>query len=137
MDWNTLLDASVPIALFTFATGRGAAAEAWPAGAGIRSAGIDTALLVSGSGAWLIDLGTEVRTPVGHSVDLESRSFLAQVPRSLLAPAGTWTVRLAAGLANSAGDGFADVGADHGALPDQTQRLQHRVPHQLTRSRRT
>ncbi len=34
VDWNTLLDASVPIALFTFATGRGAAAEAWPAGAG-------------------------------------------------------------------------------------------------------
>ncbi len=120
VDWNTLLDASVPIALFTFATGRGAATEAWPAGAGIRSAGIDTALLVSGSGAWLIDLDTKARTPVGHSVDLDSRSFLAHVPRSVLAPAGTWTLRLAAGLANSAGDGFADVGAEHGALPDQT-----------------
>ncbi len=119
VDWNTLVDASVPIALFTFATGRGATSASWPAGAGVRSAGIDTALLVSGAGAQLIDLTTHATTPLEHSVDLASRSFLARVPRSLVEPTGTWTVRLAAGLANAAGDGFADVPAAHGALPGQ------------------
>ncbi|MGO8849440.1 alpha/beta hydrolase-fold protein [Mycobacterium sp.] len=124
VDWNTLLDPSVPIALFTFDTdpgraGSGLGSEQWPAGAGIRSAGIDMALLLSGSGAALIDLTTQASTPVQHSVDMQSRSFLAQVPRSLLEPAGSWTVRLAAGLANVAGDGFADVPAERGALPGQ------------------
>jgi hypothetical protein len=120
VDWNTLVDASVPIALFTFDTGRPAAAsEVWPAGAGVRSARIDTALLVSGSGAWLIDLTTQARTQVGHRVDLQSRSFLAWVPRSELAATGIWTVRLAAGLANPAGDGFADVPIEHGAALGQ------------------
>src|SRR3984893_11573567 len=92
VDWNTLLDASVPIALFTFDTdpARTAAAD-WPAGAGVR---------------W-------------DGVDMQSRSFLAQVPRSLVEPTGSWTVRLAAGLANAAGDGFADVPAGRGALPGQ------------------
>ncbi|OBH23694.1 peptidase [Mycobacterium sp. E1715] len=120
IDWNTLLDASVPIALFTFDTGPARSApEQWPAGAGVRSPGIDMALLVSGSGAALIDLTTRSTTPVQHSVDMGSRSFIAQVPRAVLEPAGSWTVRLAAGLANAAGDGFADVPAEHGALPGQ------------------
>jgi pimeloyl-ACP methyl ester carboxylesterase len=119
IDWNTLLDAAVPIALFTFDTDRDWAGDVWPAGAGVRSEGIDMALLVSGSSAVLIDLTTQVTTPVEHSVDLESRSFLARVPRSLVEPAGTWTVRLAAGLANPAGDGFADVPPERGALPGQ------------------
>ncbi|MDT5351449.1 MAG: hypothetical protein QOH91_4736 [Mycobacterium sp.] len=120
IDWNTLLDASVPVALFTFDTDRAAAkSEEWPFGAGVRSAGIDMALLVSGRGARLIDLTTQVTTPIEHSVDLPARSFLAQVPRSLIEPTGSWTVRLAAGLANVAGDGFAAVPAGHGALPGQ------------------
>ncbi|OBH83590.1 peptidase [Mycobacterium scrofulaceum] len=120
IDWNTLVDASVPIALFTFDTGPARSApEQWPAGAGVRSPGIDMALLVSGGGATLIDLSTRSTTPVQHTVDMESRSFLAQVPRTLLEPAGSWTVRLAAGLANAAGDGFADVPAERGALPGQ------------------
>jgi pimeloyl-ACP methyl ester carboxylesterase len=120
VDWNTLLDASVPIALFTFDTGveRAGVAE-WPAGAGVRSEGIDRALLISGAGARLIDLTTQAVTPVEHSVDLGSRSFVAQVPRSAVEPAGSWTVRLAAGLANAAGDGFADVPSLRGALPGQ------------------
>jgi pimeloyl-ACP methyl ester carboxylesterase len=62
---------------------------------------------------------TGATTPVEHSVDMASRSFLAQVPRAVLEPAGSWTVRLAAGLANAAGDGFADVPAARGALPGQ------------------
>jgi pimeloyl-ACP methyl ester carboxylesterase len=120
IDWNTLVDASVPIALFTFDTDPArTAGDQWPAGAGVRSPGIDTALLVSGSGAVLIDLTTQVRTPVEHSVDKKSRSFVAQVPRSVLEPTGSWTVRLAAGLANAAGDGFADVPTERGARPGQ------------------
>ena len=98
VDWNTLLDPSVPIALFTFDTDRGqAATDQWPAGAGVRSAGIDLALLVSAAGARLIDLTTQASTPVEHTVDMASRSFLARIPRSLVEPAGTWTVRLAQG----------------------------------------
>lgn len=120
VDWNTLLDASVPIALFTLDTDPARTApDQWPAGAGVRSAGIDMALLVSASGAALIDLTTQSRTPVPHSVDMGSRTFLAQVPRTLLEPRGTCKVRLAAGLSNAAGDGFADVPAEHGALPGQ------------------
>ncbi|MBV9319216.1 MAG: prolyl oligopeptidase family serine peptidase [Mycobacterium sp.] len=120
VDWNTMLDRSVPIALFTLDTDRAvASSDVWPAGAGIRSAGIDMALLISGAGAQIIDLTTHVTTQVQHSVDMQSRSFLARIPRSVLEPAGTWTIRLAAGLANVAGDGFADVDAEHGALPGQ------------------
>ena len=37
----------------------------------------------------------------------------------MVEPTGTWTVRLAAGLANDEGDGFADVPAIRGALPGQ------------------
>lgn len=120
IDWNTLVDASVPIALFAFDTdsARTAAAD-WPAGAGVRSEGIDLALLVSGQRATLIDLTTGATTPVEHGVDAPSRSFMAQVPRSVVEPTGTWTVRLAAGLANADGDGFADVPAERGALPGQ------------------
>lgn len=120
VDWNTLVDAAVPIALFTFDTDPArTAAEEWPAGAGVRSKGIDMALLISGRAAAVIDLTTRVATPVKHSVDMASRSFMAQVPRALVEPTGSWTVRLAAGLANAAGDGFADVPAQRGALPGQ------------------
>ena len=120
VDWNTLLDPSVPIALFTFDTDRATTTtDEWPAGAGVRSAGIDLALLVSASGARLIDLTTHASTPVEHTVDMSARAFLARVPRSLVEPVGTWTVRLAAGLANDQGDGFADVPLGRGAKPGQ------------------
>jgi pimeloyl-ACP methyl ester carboxylesterase len=120
VDWNTLLDPSVPIALFTLDTDRGQApTDQWPALAGIRSAGIDRALLISAAGARLIDLTTQASTPVEHIVDMESRSFLAQIPRTLVEPSGTWTIWLAAGLANDAGDGFDDVPGIRGALPGQ------------------
>jgi pimeloyl-ACP methyl ester carboxylesterase len=120
VDWNTLLDPSVPIALFTFDTDRTTTTtDDWPAGAGVHSTGIDLALLVSASGARLIDLTTHASTPVEHTVDMASRSFLARVPHALAEPAGTWTVRLAAGLANDEGDGFADVPLTRGAKPGQ------------------
>ncbi|WP_407685972.1 peptidase [Mycobacterium sp. HUMS_1102779] len=120
IDWNTLQDPSVPIGLFAFDTGAAPGGDGhWPAGAGVRSPGVDSALLVSGAGAWLIDLATGASTAVGHSVDREARSFLAQVPRALAEPAGTWTVRLVAGLADPTGDGFADVPAERGAQSGQ------------------
>ncbi|MCT7658351.1 alpha/beta hydrolase-fold protein [Mycobacterium deserti] len=120
VDWNTLQDPSIPIALFVFDTDRGQApTTTWPAGAGVTSAGIDTALLISAKGAGLIDLVTNSTTPVEHFVDMKSRSFLAKVPRTLIEPDGTWTVRLAAGLANDDGDGFDDVPVTRGARPGQ------------------
>jgi pimeloyl-ACP methyl ester carboxylesterase len=120
IDWNTLLDAAVPIALFTFDTdSERAGSEEWPAGTGVHSEGIDMALLISAAGARLIDLTTHVWTPVEHTVDMQSHSFVAQIPRSKIEPVESWTVRLAAGLANAAGDGFADVPAERGALPGQ------------------
>ncbi|KUI22713.1 peptidase [Mycobacterium sp. GA-1285] len=120
VDWNTLLDPSIPIALLTFDTDRSAApTNKWPANAGATSAGIDTALLVSAEGARLIDLTTQASTPVEHAVDMQSRSFIAKVPRALVKPEGTWTIRLAAGLANAAGDRFADVPVSRGARPGQ------------------
>jgi len=120
VDWNTLIDRTVPIALFTMDTSSAqSVGNDWPAGAGIRSPGIDLALLVSGSGAWLIDVATADRQPLQRFVDMDARSFIVQVPRSIVDPKGIWTVRLAAGLANEDGDGFAELGADQGALPGQ------------------
>ncbi|WP_432206478.1 alpha/beta hydrolase-fold protein [Mycobacterium malmoense] len=120
IDWNTLIDPSVPLGLFAFDTGReGAACTQWPAGAGLRSTGIDSALLLSGAGAKLMDLSTQTAIPVPHTVDMQSRSFLARIPRALVEPTGTWTVRMVAGLANGSGDGFADVPREHGAQSGQ------------------
>ncbi|MBW3665864.1 MAG: peptidase [Actinobacteria bacterium] len=88
----------------------------------MSSAGIDRALLVSGAGAWLLDLGTGDRTPVGdlggtHDVDLAARSFVVSVPRDALPVAGTWTLRVGAGLADEDGDEFLQLTPEHGALP--------------------
>ncbi|HSP39701.1 MAG TPA: alpha/beta hydrolase-fold protein [Frankiaceae bacterium] len=120
VDWNTLVEANVPIALFTMDTDRNQPGVTdWPAGADVRSPGIDLALLISGQGAWLIDLETNRWDRVERFVDLASRSFLARLPRALVEPTGTWTVRLAAGVANEKGDGFSDVHLTHGAVPGQ------------------
>ncbi|ULE34064.1 alpha/beta hydrolase-fold protein [Mycobacterium sp. IDR2000157661] len=120
VDWNTLLDPSIPVACFTFDTHRGRApTNDWPANAGVTSAGIDSALLISAQGAWLRDLATNASVLVEYEVDMRSRSFLARIPRERAQPTGTWTVRLAAGLANDAGDGFADVPLSRGARPGQ------------------
>lgn len=110
VDWNTLADPRVPIAEWTFDRDDRASTgtAAWPAGAGVTSPGIDTALLVSSRGARLVRATDGVVTahlPV--TVDRAAHSFVVAVPSSLLRPAGTWRVRLAAGLADAAGTGFA------------------------------
>ncbi|HVU74624.1 MAG TPA: hypothetical protein VHE83_16800, partial [Mycobacteriales bacterium] len=123
VDWGTLVDKTVPIAEWTFDTDGNAAtgASTWPAGAGVRSPGIDEALVVSGTGAWLIDPTTGTRTDVtAHggslTVDMTSRSFIVKVPRTLMPVSGTWKVRLAAGLAQG-GDTFGTPVIEQDGLP--------------------
>jgi hypothetical protein len=119
VDWTTLADARVPVAEWTFdrddnmATG----VAAWAGSAGVTSPGIDTALIVSSRGARLIDLTTHAVKALPVTVDTTSGSFVVRVPGAVLKPSGSWRTRLAAGLANAAGDGFAPA---TGALPGQT-----------------
>ena len=121
VDWTTLADPAVPLAVWgldvdgSTATGT----DAWPAGAGVRSAGLDRALVVSSRGAWLVDPATDERVDVssGLTVDPASRSFVVRVPRSVLPVGGTWRVRLVTGLADEAGQAMAPA---TGALPGQT-----------------
>lgn len=76
VDWTTLADASVPLAVWTFdrdgdtATGT----SAWPVGAELTSPGVDTALVVGGSGARLLSLPDEtVVAEPQVTVDLEAQ----------------------------------------------------------------
>ena len=123
VDWTTLADADVPIAVWTIdrdgdaSTGVGA----WPADAGVTSPGIDTGLVVSSRGAWLVDLvdgGRRHVAALGGSVtvDREAQSFVARLPRRALDPTGRWTVRVAAGLADESGESLA-VPSTAGGLP--------------------
>ena len=120
VDWNTLADPNVPIAEFGLSTGKGSVTTVWPAGAGVTSSGLDTAIVISAKGAWLIEPATGHRTALpAPVVDTAARSFLVQIPGSLLAPTGTWAVRLVAGVADAGGSSFRPVGPDQGALPNQ------------------
>jgi pimeloyl-ACP methyl ester carboxylesterase len=125
VDWNTLVEPTVPIAAFALdVDSQTPGAAEWPAGAGIRSPGVDHVLLVSGTGAWLIDALTGARQSVvdaggEHQVDMPARSFVVRLPRAVLDPVGRWRVRLAAGRADREGQAFAPVGIADGALPGQ------------------
>ena len=110
VDWNTLADPTVPIAEWTFDTDGNAAtgASAWPAGAGVSSPGIERALVVSSRGAELLDAATgAVLAHLPTTVDTNARSFVVAVPRSVLPVAGSWKVRLGAGVADGTGTSFA------------------------------
>lgn len=122
VDWNTLVDRSVPIAEWTLDTDDDPAtgAATWPAGAGVVSPGIDRALVVSAKGARLLDAASgRVLAALHTTVDTAARSFVVRVPRSLLPVTGTSKVRLAAGLADATGTSFAPVSPQDGALPGQ------------------
>jgi pimeloyl-ACP methyl ester carboxylesterase len=114
VDWTTLADPRLPLAIWTFdrdADSTTGVAD-WPAVAGVRSPGIDSALVVSDRGAWLHDLATDRSwnvTDVGGSltVDREARSFVVRLPRSAVPVEGRWTVRVAAGLADDTGRSLA------------------------------
>ena len=125
VDWNTLASANVPIAEWTFSTESPtpAAGSAWPANAGVSSAGIQYALIVSAQHAELLEAasglpvaGAELHT----EVNMQSRSFIVRIPTSVLPVSGSWQVRLAAGLANPEGTEFATVPAEDGGIPGGT-----------------
>ncbi len=114
VDWVTLADPNIPIAEWTFDTDDNPAtgAATWPAAAGVRSPGIEKALVVSSRGAWLVDPTTGTRTDVVANggrltIDPRSKSFVVAIPNSLLPVSGNWRVRLGAGLADSTGQSFA------------------------------
>ncbi|MCP2635614.1 alpha/beta hydrolase-fold protein [Microbacterium sp. HD4P20] len=114
VDWNTLVDADVPIAAWTFDTDADATTGVaeWPAQAGAHSPGIDSALVVSSRGAWLTDAETGDRISVASvggtlSVDAAARSFVVAVPHDALPVDGNWRVRLAGGVADAEGTAFA------------------------------
>lgn len=114
VDWNTLSNPDVPLAVWTFDTDRDASTGTapWPADAGVTSPGIDTALVVSSRGAWLHDLAAGTSVDVAErggrlTVDRDTRSFVVKVPRSLLPARGQWRVRLGTGLASEDGRGLA------------------------------
>jgi predicted esterase len=125
VDWNTLVDPTVPIAAWALELRPGSAEITdWGAGTGIRSVGVDRLLLVSGTGAWLVDPVSGDRQPLtsfggAHHVDTNARSFVVRLPRAALEPAGIWKLRLVTGLATSSGDAFAGVDEDQHALPGQ------------------
>jgi hypothetical protein len=125
VDWNTLADADVPIAEWTFATGSTtpASGEEWPANAKLRSAGIQYALVVTAQHAQLLEAATGKPVPGAElhtEVDMQAHSFIVRVPTSVLPVSGSWQVRLAAGLANAEGTEFATVPPQDGGLPDAT-----------------
>jgi pimeloyl-ACP methyl ester carboxylesterase len=131
VDWVTLADPNIPIAEWTFDTDNNPAtgASQWPAQAGVHSAGIDQALVVSSRGAWLINPVTGVRTDVlanggSLTVDRTAKSFIVAVPRALMPVNGTWRVRLGAGLADPGGQNFAEppVGSS-GSTSSTAERL--------------
>ncbi len=127
VDWNTLADPTVPLAVWGLDTDSSTrtGTDTWPAGAGVTSAGLDQALIVSSKGAWLQDLTTKRTrrvTSFGGSltVDRSARSFVVKVPRTLLPVDGRWRVRLVAGLAGARGRALAPAsisGARAGAYP--------------------
>ena len=125
VDWDTLANPDVPIAEWTFSTGGSAPAtgEAWPANAGLKSAGIQYALVVSAQHAQLLEAatGTPVKGAELHTeVNAAAHSFVVRIPTSVLPVSGSWQVRLAAGLANAAGTEFETVAPQDGGLPGAT-----------------
>ena len=125
VDWNTLANADVPIAEWTFSTGSASptSGEEWPANAKVRSPGMQYALVVSAQRAQLLDMATgePVAGAALHTeVNMEAHSFIVRIPTSVLPVSGSWQVRLAAGLANDGGTEFATVPPQDGGIPGGT-----------------
>lgn len=118
VDWQTLIDASVPVAAFAIDYQPGGSAE-WPGIANLRSDGVDALVFVSADGA-LIDRkdgnGPQPLAPV--AVDMASRSFVAVLPADTLPTAEPWTLYLASGINNGEG-GFLNDPAGFRSLPHQ------------------
>ncbi len=127
VDWNTLADPSVPLAVWGLDTDSSTktGTSTWPGGAGVTSPGLDAALIVSSKGAWVQDLATKRTRNVERfggrlTVDREARSFVVKVPQRILPVRGTWRVRLVAGLSGARGRAFKPAsisGVRAGAYP--------------------
>jgi hypothetical protein len=132
IDWTTLANPAIPVAEFAIDSTPGAGAATWPGLSGLKSNGIDQALVVSAQGAWLLD-SAGAKTAVGTvAVDTAARSFVARIPKADLPVDGQWVVRVASGQATPAGDGFAAVDQDHGStgLTPPVFNVGFRAPHQ-------
>ena len=117
VDWTTLVDPSIPMAVWAFDTDDNASTgtSAWPASAGVSSPGLETALIMSSHGAKLVNASTQaVIASAPVTVSTAAHSFVTHLP---LSPAGTWRMRLVSGVSNAAGTALAPAG---GALPGQT-----------------
>jgi hypothetical protein len=126
VDWNTLDDAGIPIAEWTFDTDDNAktGATAWPAQANVTSPGIERALVVSAKGARLLDANDgKVLATFPTAVDLAARSFVVRIPRTALPIGGQWKVRLAAGIADAAGSAFAPPTTSNGEASADAPRV--------------
>ncbi|ODT65977.1 MAG: hypothetical protein ABS75_28755 [Pelagibacterium sp. SCN 63-23] len=116
VDFNTLIDPDVPVLAWALDTDANPSTgtDNWPANAGVRSPGLEKVLIVSSRGAWLHDLAEDsiedlVGAGASLDIDLDARSFVLTLPRTLLPAGGNWTARLAAGVADADGTGFADA----------------------------
>ena len=134
VDWTTLTKATVPIAEWTFDTDNRAktGTSTWPAAAGVHSAGIDKALVVSATGAELITTKNGKTTNVVKhggrlTVNRRTRSFIVRIPRRLLPVNGRWRIRLASGLASANGKTFAEP--DYSSSLDLPQSTLGALPH--------
>ena len=122
VDWETLdpEDPTFPIAEFTIDSDNdpSTGVSDWPANAGVKSAGIDHALVLSAKAATLIDLDNNSTTDLTSSlkVDTNARSF---VVKTSFLPETTSVVRVASGIADPATGGFKTLDTDHGAAPGQ------------------
>ena len=130
VDWTTLTNPRVPLAIWTFDRDADASTGVadWPAAAGVRSSGIDSALVVSSKGAWLHDLVANRSwdvTAVGGSVTVDRRagSFVVRLPRSAVPVQSRWTVRVAAGLADETGKALATPSMAGGVPAPGTTRV--------------
>ncbi len=120
VDWQTLVDTSVPIAAFAIDYKDGGS-DTWPGVAGLRSPGIDAVILLSSKGV-LVDFndgnGPQSYGEITH--DLPSQSFVAKLPSALfgITEQSKWTVYLASGIHDGNG-GFLNDNAGFRKLPTQ------------------
>lgn len=111
VDWETMVDPSVPIAAFALDYQPGELfLGQWPGVPNLHAGGIDAVLLVSASGAFL-DTGNGPQ-PVGTvTSDKAAHAIVARVPATALPapPSGQWKIYLASGLNDGSGHFRTDV----------------------------
>jgi pimeloyl-ACP methyl ester carboxylesterase len=113
VDFTTLADPDLPVAIWALDTDADptTGTARWPGNAGVTSPGSDAFLIVSSRGVRLESADGERRdlTRLGATltIDEDAKSMVAEIPRPLLRVNGVWNVRLATGIADESGFGFA------------------------------